>query len=159
MVGVPQVPPAAPVFFELPASPVIQLALIAPQRFGIHAAERAHPTIAGEYLLAQKTGVGAQPPFPHARIAAKRESTLGDWNAAPAAEAFLAPRNPSTGLGAASAHTRSSYPSPRIPAIIPARIAPTSSDDNVRSGDPTVTRNDTLFEPAGIGGSANSRTY
>ena len=158
MVGVPQVAPAAPVFFELPASPVIQLALISPQRFGIHAAQRAHPTIAGEDLFAQKTGIGAQPPFLHAGIAAKRESPFGDCNAAPAAEALLAPRNPSTGLGAASAHTRSSYPSPRIPSIMAARIWPTSSDDNVRSGDPTVTRKDTLFEPGGIGGSAYSRT-
>jgi hypothetical protein len=85
MVRIPQVATAAPILFELAARPVIQLALIAAHRLSIETALRAHTGIAREYLFAQVSGIGAQPPFMYAGIGAKRESALGDSDPAPAA--------------------------------------------------------------------------
>jgi hypothetical protein len=103
VVGVPQMAPAAPIFFELAARAVIQLALILAQRLRVYAALRAHPTVAREDLLAQVSGIGAKLPFMHTRTAAESESPFRNSQTAPAAQTFLAPRNPSPGLGAAGA--------------------------------------------------------
>jgi hypothetical protein len=52
VVGVPQIAAAAPIFFELPASAVIELALVTTQRFGVDAALPTHSAIAREHMLA-----------------------------------------------------------------------------------------------------------
>ena len=47
--------------------------------------------------------------------------------------------------------TRNSYPNPRIPSMMAARMAVTSSEESVRPADPTVRRNETLFLPSSRG--------
>ena len=107
VVGVPEVAPRAPVLFELAPRCVVQFALVLAQRFGIRAAQGADAAIAREDLLPQVAGIGAQLPFMHAGGAAKRETSPRHFPAAPSARTAL-PRDPSTGLGPARAHTRSS---------------------------------------------------
>ncbi len=155
VIGVPQIAAKAPVFFELLAGGVIEFALVLAQGFGIHAALRADAAIAREDLLAQIAGVGAQLPLMHARRAAKSEATLGNFGAAPAAQTSPPLRHKSTGLGAARAHTRSSYPSPRMPSMMRARdfALPLRMRACARAS-PRVTRNDTLFGLSGSGGPA-----
>src|SRR5260370_29100830 len=107
MVGIPQVPAAAPLLFESPPRGVIELAFVHPQLLGIDTAFGAHTAVAREYLVAQVAGVGAQLPFMHARGAAERQPTLGNFGAAPAARVAFAGR-PTSWPGAQGAHTRSS---------------------------------------------------
>jgi hypothetical protein len=59
VVSVPQMPPPAPILFELPARCPIELALVAPQHLRIDPARGANSAIAGEDLLAKIAGVGA----------------------------------------------------------------------------------------------------
>src|SRR5207248_2900880 len=107
MVGIPEMLAAAPVLFELAPCGVVELALIFTQRLGVHAANRADAAIAREDLLPQVTGVGAELPFVHAGRAAEGPAPSRNVGAAPAARCPLPP-HPSSGFGAASAHTRSS---------------------------------------------------
>jgi len=107
VVGIPEMAPKAPILFELLAGLVVEFALIFAQLLGIDAAERADSSIAGKDLLAQVAGIGAELPFVDARVAAKSEAIGGHFAAAPAAGAALA-LDPTTWLGAAGAHTRSS---------------------------------------------------
>ena len=107
VVGVPQVAAEAPVFFELAAGCVIELAFVFAQGFGVEAARGAHALVAGEDLLAQIAGVGAQLPLVNAGVAAKCEAAGWDFAATAAARAALPP-HPPAGLDAARAHTRRS---------------------------------------------------
>jgi hypothetical protein len=52
----------------------------------IDAAGGANPVIAYQYFFAKIAWIGAQTPFLHAPSRAKRETSLGDFQAAPAAE-------------------------------------------------------------------------
>jgi hypothetical protein len=157
VVGVPQVSPAAPLLLELPPCLVVEFPLVFPERLRVDPTQPAYAAIARAHLRAKIAGVGAPLPFVDARRAAKREAAPGNFAAAPAAR-NPAPLDPSAGLRPARAHTRSSYPRPRMPSIMPSRIWPTSSDESVRSGDPTVSRKETLLRPSSSGGPAYCRT-
>src|SRR5258707_11761481 len=107
VVGVPEMPSMAPLFFELAAGGPVELALVLPHGFGVKAAHSADTAVAREDLLAQVAGVGSQLPFVNAVGAAKSEPAFAHLDAAPAAEAALA-LDPSAGHRAAGAHSRKS---------------------------------------------------
>src|SRR5690242_7342753 len=140
----------APLSFKLTAGCEIQLAFVFAQRFSVQTALGADAAIAGEDLIAQVAGVGAQLPFVHAGGATEGKTAARDRHAAPAAQAALA-LDPTPGLDSAGAHTRSSYPSWRMPSMIRARISPASSEESVRSGAPRVRRKVTLLRPSSSG--------
>ena len=108
VVGVPQVAATAPIFLELAARGVIQLAFVLAQSFGVQAALRADATVAQEDSCAQIAGIGAQFPLVDASVRAEGEASLGDLAAAPAARLAAALANPPPGLCAAGAHSRKS---------------------------------------------------
>ena len=107
VVGVPQVAAAAPLFFKAAAGGEVELAFVFAERFGVEAALRANAVVAGEDLLTEVGGIGAQLPLVDAGRTAERETAARDSDAAPAARAALA-RNPTAGFGAEGAHTRNS---------------------------------------------------
>src|SRR5579859_605380 len=90
MIGIPQAPAPAlfhlPFFQKLPPRPVIQLAKLLAQHFGIDPARRAYAVIAREYLLAQIARIGAQLPFMHAIRRTESPASARDFDRAPAAE-------------------------------------------------------------------------
>jgi hypothetical protein len=107
MVRVPEIPARAPIFFELPAGMVVELALVSPQRFGIETARGTNTTVARKDLCAQVTSIGPQFPLMYTDIAAERKSAFGDLAATPAAR--TAPAFDPTALpGSLCAHKRSS---------------------------------------------------
>ena len=63
VIGIPQMTAVAPILFELPAGIVIEFALVAADGLGVEAALRADAVVAGEDLLTQIAGVGAQLPL------------------------------------------------------------------------------------------------
>jgi hypothetical protein len=107
VVGIPYMPPAAPVLLKTLAGSIVQFALVLAQGFRIDAALRADAAIARENLLAKIAGIGSQPPLVDTDGTAEREPAAGSSRPAPPAQAAL-PLHPTSGLGAASAHTRSS---------------------------------------------------
>ena len=108
VIGIPQIATAAPIFFELLAGFVVELALVFAQGFGIDAAAGADAAIAGEDLCAQVPRIRTQFPLMDALRAAESKAALGYGRSAPAADAAFAPGDPATGLCAAGTHTRSS---------------------------------------------------
>jgi hypothetical protein len=107
VVGIPYMTPATPFLLKSLAGGVIQLALVLAQGLRIDAAVRADTAVARENLLAKIAGIGSQPPLVDAACTAKGETAAGNSRATPPAQATL-PLDPTSGLGAASAHTRSS---------------------------------------------------
>lgn len=107
VIGIPEVPAAAPFFFEPAAGSVVELSFVLAECLSIQAALGANAAVAGEDLFSQVGGIGAQLPRVDAGGAAKCESAAGDFGGAPAARAAL-PLDPTAGLDATSAHTRSS---------------------------------------------------
>lgn len=107
VVGIPDMPPTAPLLLKALAGGVIQFALVLAQCLRVDAALRADATIARENLFAKIAGIGSQSPFVDTGSTAERETAAGDGRAAPPAQATL-PLHPATGLGAARRHTRSS---------------------------------------------------
>jgi hypothetical protein len=99
MVGVPELAPHAPFFFEPAAGSVIEFAFLFSQRFGIEAADRAHAAIACEDLLAEIAWIGAQPPLMHTSRAAEGKVAARDRAAAPAAGFLVRSFDPATGHG------------------------------------------------------------
>lgn len=107
VVSVPEVTAVAPVFLELPARGEIQFAFVLAEAFGIEAALGTDAVVAGENLFAQVCRVGAQFPSVDAGGAAEGEPPAGNLPAASAARA-APPLDPTSGLDATGAHTRSS---------------------------------------------------
>ena len=107
VIGIPEMPAEAPFSFELPAGFEIEFAFIAAERFGVDAALGADAAVARENLLTKIAGVGPQPPFVDAGGTTEGEPAAGNFRAAAAAEAAPA-IDPTAGLNAAGAHTRSS---------------------------------------------------
>jgi hypothetical protein len=107
VVGIPNVPTAAPFLLKPFSCGVIQFALVLAKRLRVDAALRADAPVAGENPLAQIAGVGTQPPFVDTGRATKSETAARNRRAAPPAQAAL-PLDPTSGLGAACRHTRSS---------------------------------------------------
>jgi hypothetical protein len=107
VIGIPEMTAPAPLFFKLAAGVEIELAFVFAQTFGIETALRADAVVASEDLFAQIARVGAQFPFVDADGAAKGETAARDFATAPPARTAFAP-DPTTGLNAAGAHTRSS---------------------------------------------------
>lgn len=99
MVGVPEIAPRAPFFFELAAGSIIQFALLFVQGFGIEAAEGADAAIAREDLLAEIAWIGAQPPLMHASCTAEGKASLRNCTAAPAAGCLLGSFDPAARHG------------------------------------------------------------
>ena len=109
VVGVPEVAARAPVFFELAAGSVVELALVLAELLRIDAAQGADAAVAREDLLAEVAGVGAQLPFVDAGGGAESEAAFRNGLAAPPAGGRLLGRaalDPSTGFRSAGAHCR-----------------------------------------------------
>ena len=107
VIGVPEMPATAPFLFELAARLEIQLALVFAKSFGVEAALGADAAVSCENPIAEITRIGAEPPFVDAGGTTECEAAAGDFDAAAATEAALA-LDPTAGLNAPGAHTRSS---------------------------------------------------
>jgi len=110
MIGVPKRFAAAlakfPLFEKLAAGGEVELAHVTPQGDRIHAALRAHASIAREYVVPQISGVGAQLPFVNARFGAEGPASFRHLGPAPSAERTArgasferGRRNPATDFG------------------------------------------------------------
>src|SRR5262249_35182519 len=113
--------PPTPVLLELAAGVVVHLSLIAAQGFGVQTTACADAAIALENRSAKIARVGAKLPFVNALGAAEGVPPPRDLAATSPAGAPFA-LHPSSGLDAPRAHTRSSYPRPRMLSMIRARI-------------------------------------
>ncbi|HUI81852.1 MAG TPA: hypothetical protein VLY24_28220 [Bryobacteraceae bacterium] len=71
VVRIPQIAARTPFLLETLARGVIQFALVFPQGFRVHPALRADASVARKDLFPEIAGIGAQPPFVHARQPAK----------------------------------------------------------------------------------------
>src|ERR1017187_782846 len=100
MVCIPEMAAQAPILFELPARPVVELALVFAHRFGVEAALSADTPVARIDLGAEIPRVGAQLPLVDTGRRAESVAALRDLCATPAARSS-APRDPATRHGAA----------------------------------------------------------
>src|SRR5690242_3490123 len=90
MIGIPQAPAPAlfhlPFFQKLPPCPVIQLAKLLAQHFGIDPARRAYAAIPGQDLLAQIARIGAQLPLMYTVRGTESPAAARHFDRAPAAQ-------------------------------------------------------------------------
>src|ERR1017187_1272702 len=100
MVCIPEMAAQAPILFELPGRPVVELALVFAHRFGVEAALSADTPVARIDLGAEIPRVGAQLPLVDTGRRAEGVAALRDHRATPAARSS-APRDPATRHGAA----------------------------------------------------------
>jgi hypothetical protein len=85
VIGIPQMPPPAPILLKLPPRGKVEFALVFTEFLRIQPALRAYAAVAREHLLSQVRRVCAKLPLVDALRAAERTAALGDLAATPAA--------------------------------------------------------------------------